>query len=235
MHGIIGFIIALALIAMHIAADKNHREKHGVGLPSKNARKRYRRRARDTGVSETAAHSDWVRNKHRWQGTTPPAAPVLPFTPTPQRTSEPSSQVDLAALEKATAPVPAEAATRSAGHKVGLVCLVVAFEAIVIIGALHIFDRSLFQPAEPKRQPAESNPQRPAESSLQLDRPILPLSQPVRPTPSTAIEPTAVAAPASAAVLPGGKSSAPVKVLPPPRPRSLDRTLRQRSESGRRD
>lgn len=142
MATIVGLVFAVIAIWIHIAADKEHRAKYGVGLPSKNARKRYRRRARERGLSEADAHFQWVQNKHRWQGT---PLPAVKLAQSQQLSAGPSAfpAIDLDRLEKAiTSPQPASPKTSFGG--IGLAAFI-----LILVGGIAV--KALWTPEQTDR------------------------------------------------------------------------------------
>jgi Flp pilus assembly protein TadB len=123
---IIGLVLAVLVIAMHVAADKEHRAKFGVGLPSKNARKRYRKRARDKGISESEAHQTWASNRLRWEHRQPGFAPP---------TQSANHDVDTDTLEKViSAGLPQPGLARNERRQWLVVVLLLGIAALIIFG-----------------------------------------------------------------------------------------------------
>lgn len=62
-------ILALLLLPLawwfSSAVNKAHNDEHGVNMPSRTAMKNIRRAARKKGISEGAAHAQWVGRKQR--------------------------------------------------------------------------------------------------------------------------------------------------------------------------
>ena len=62
---VIGFILCVLMIFVMIALNKGHRDETGVNMPSRNAMRHMRRRARKNGISEEQAYNDWLARKQK--------------------------------------------------------------------------------------------------------------------------------------------------------------------------
>ena len=60
---VIGFVLAVLMIFVMFALNKEHRDETGVNMPSRNAMRNMRRRARKNGISEKQAYDDWLKRK----------------------------------------------------------------------------------------------------------------------------------------------------------------------------